>query len=352
MPQMTIGRKIWCACAAMAALTAVLGGTAIVNVSRLHSAARLIADDALPSTSSGGPAEHGSEGDPDPNEPAHAVQPTERQAQYQSYLSERVKQWRQEVKSCEGYANTDKHVSIASAKTDFEMLLQAWQRILPLSAAQQHQEAFAIYERDAMSVAEHLDETMKSLVSLNRELGDQASASVAKTAAASKTWTVLILMAALLAGGSLVFVIVRGVNRTLRRAVKVLAESSRQVASAASQIANTSQALAQGASEQAASLEETSASSEQINAMARNNADHSRSAVELVAQSQTGFVQANRSLGEMVQAMVRDQRLQRQNLKNHKGDRRNRVSDQHSGVECGSGGGSRRRSGDGICGGG
>jgi methyl-accepting chemotaxis protein/methyl-accepting chemotaxis protein-1 (serine sensor receptor) len=288
----------------MAALTAALGGTAIVNVNRLHSAAHVLADDALPSTYLAGRLNTGAKAILIRMNLHMQSNSPEKQAQYQSYLSERVKQWRQELKSSQGHASTDKERAlIASAQTDFEMLLQAWQRIFPLSAAQQHQEAFAIYERDAMSVAEHLDETMKSLVSINRELGDQASASAAKIAAASKTWTVLILIAALLVGGVLVFVIVRGVNRTLHRAVKELAESSRQVASAASQIADTSQALAQGASEQAASLQETSASSEQINAMARSNADHSRSAVELVAQSQTGFVQANRSLGEMVQAM-------------------------------------------------
>jgi len=75
------------------------------------------------------------------------------------------------------------------------------------------------------------------------------------------------------------------------------------VASAAGQVSSSSQSLAQGSSEQAASLEETSASSEEINSMACKNTENSRSAADLVTQSQRKFANTNQSLDQMVVSM-------------------------------------------------
>ncbi len=98
--------------------------------------------------------------------------------------------------------------------------------------------------------------------------------------------------------------VVRTINRTLVSAVGELYEGAEQVASAAGQVSSSSQSLAQGSSEQAASLEETSASSEEINSMARKNTDNSRTAADLVTQSQQKYVQTNQSLDQMVVAMA------------------------------------------------
>jgi methyl-accepting chemotaxis protein/methyl-accepting chemotaxis protein-1 (serine sensor receptor) len=79
-----------------------------------------------------------------------------------------------------------------------------------------------------------------------------------------------------------------------------LSSQDEGIARAASQIAAASQELASGASEQASSLEEAAASEEEINSMARKNSENSRSAAELVNQSQQKFDVANRSLDQMV----------------------------------------------------
>jgi methyl-accepting chemotaxis protein/methyl-accepting chemotaxis protein-1 (serine sensor receptor) len=304
MPKLTIGRKIWLACAVMAVVAAGLAGTQIVSINRLNLVTQALAQEALPSTYLAGRLNTGAKAILLRMNLHMQTNSAEQQAQAQSYLEKRAKQWIDEANGYQERAGSDRERAlIASARTDLETLLQAWRRVLPLSSAHRHQEAFAIYEQDAMSVAEHLDETMKTLVSINKQTGDKAGVKAAETAAASKRWAILILVIALAVGGFIVFQIVRDINGTLRRAVKALAESSRQVGSAASQIAHASQALAEGASEQAASLEETSASSEQVNAMAQQNADHTRSALDLVGQSQVGFVDANQSLGKMVQAI-------------------------------------------------
>ncbi|MCC6262666.1 MAG: MCP four helix bundle domain-containing protein [Bryobacterales bacterium] len=113
----------------------------------------------------------------------------------------------------------------------------------------------------------------------------------------------IFLSCMLLAIGVVAVMVVRGINRTLENAIEELAEGAEQVASAASQVSSSSQSLAQGSSEQAASLEETSASSEEINSMARKNSENSRTAADLMTQSQKKYEQANQSLDESVVAM-------------------------------------------------
>jgi len=88
MPQMTIGRKIWGACTAMAALTAVLGGTAIVTVNRLHSAISVLADDALPSTYLAGRLNTGAKAILIRMNLHMQSNSPEKQAQYQTYLTD------------------------------------------------------------------------------------------------------------------------------------------------------------------------------------------------------------------------------------------------------------------------
>src|ERR1022692_1282948 len=112
----------------------------------------------------------------------------------------------------------------------------------------------------------------------------------------------IILTGSTVAGIGLLFLIVRGTNRTLLSAVSDLTSGAAQVASAATQIASSSQSLAQGSSEQAASLEETSASSEEINSMAQKNTENTRSA-ELVGNLQQKFAETNRALDGTVTAM-------------------------------------------------
>ncbi len=137
----------------------------------------------------------------------------------------------------------------------------------------------------------------------------QGSAELLKVAqdtqgvAAGARWMTLAMIAFSLLVAAIVVFVVRQINRNLRRAVTELAEGAEQVASAASQVSSSSQSLAQGSSEQAASLEETSASSEEINSMARKNTENSRSAADLVTQSQQKFVQTNQALNQSVVAM-------------------------------------------------
>jgi len=301
---MTIGRKIWGGCGGMAVLTAVLGWTAIYNVGRLHETARVLGNDSLPRTYLSGRLNTGAKAILIRMSLHMQSDSATEQAKYQKYLVDRAKQWRQEIQEYERHAaDEQERKTISMAKADFESLLTTWTKILPVSAAHQHREAFAMYEREAMGVADRLDETVKSMVSINKKIGDAATEAAEQTSASSRLWTVSILAATLMSGGVLVLLIAGSVSRALHKVARALAASAQQVAGAASRIATSSEGLARGASEQAGSLEETSASTDRINAMAQRNAEHSRSAAGLVEQSQAGFLQANESLSEMLRAM-------------------------------------------------
>jgi len=142
---------------------------------------------------------------------------------------------------------------------------------------------------------DRLDAGQKALMEVSRKNAETSSARI--------RWIAMVLIGLMLAAGAAVFVVVRWISGNLRILAGELAEGAVQVASAASQVSSSGQSLAQGASEQASSLEETSSSSEEVNSMARKNSENSRTAADLMAQSQQKFIQANKSLDDSVVAM-------------------------------------------------
>jgi methyl-accepting chemotaxis protein len=175
--------------------------------------------------------------------------------------------------------------------------------VLPLSRDGKGAEALAAYMQQADPIHADLKQAVRELVELNQRNGDQDAVAAQAAASRGRIVTWLLLVVAVAGGGAIIFFSVHSVNRALRQAVAELSEGAEQVASGASQVAESSQSLAQGSSEQAASLEETSASSEEINSMAQRNSESSNMAAGLVSQSQQKFVEANRSLEQMVVAM-------------------------------------------------
>src|SRR5574340_277004 len=179
---------------------------------------------------------------------------------------------------------------------------------------QNHEELLRLVDSGQTEAANKL--FAERLIPMEAEAGETAdrlmraegesTATVAKSTEASvaqSRWVTILMLGLSLLVAVVVVYIVRRINKDLRLAVSELSEGAVQTASAAMQVSSSSQSLAQGSSEQAASLEETSASSEEINSMARKNSENSRSAAELVTQSQQKFMEANRSLEHIVTAM-------------------------------------------------
>jgi methyl-accepting chemotaxis protein len=101
----------------------------------------------------------------------------------------------------------------------------------------------------------------------------------------------------------MVFLVVRSISETLKKATAEIREGAEQINSAASQVAASSQSLAQGSSEQAASLEETSASTEEITSMTRKNAENSKSAAAVMTTVDREVKEGNQTLDQMVTSM-------------------------------------------------
>lgn len=186
----------------------------------------------------------------------------------------------------------------------FQRYLQTVENdVLPLSHAGKLAEAQAKYLETADPIHSELKPAVTALVELNRKNGDSDSDEAQHVASTGQTLIFVILLVAMASGSALVYFIVRGVNRALLRAALSLSEGAEHVASAAGQVSSGSQSLAQGSSEQAASLEETSASATEINSMALSNSGKSRTAANLVADSQEKFEATNLALRQMVTAM-------------------------------------------------
>jgi methyl-accepting chemotaxis protein/methyl-accepting chemotaxis protein-1 (serine sensor receptor) len=103
--------------------------------------------------------------------------------------------------------------------------------------------------------------------------------------------------------GIVAAMVLRSSTRHLIEIASEISIGAEQVSAAALQVAAASQSLAQGASEQAATIEETSSASLEISSMAKRTSENSHETAAMVADSQQGFLQADRSLTEMVAAM-------------------------------------------------
>ena len=176
------------------------------------------------------------------------------------------------------------------------------EEMVGLAAAGQIEAAVRVHDEKIAPLIKVMDEQTDALVQQIWKVTEGVRAE-SKATASRNQWLAFVLLGVAVAIGVVVVLVIRGINRSLRQAVTELSEGAEQTASAASQVSSSSQSLAQGSSEQAASLQETSASSEEINSMARKNSENSRSATELVGQSQQKFVETNQSLNQMVVAM-------------------------------------------------
>lgn len=206
------------------------------------------------------------------------------------------------------YAKTSATAEDQALLTEIQPLYQHYVNavegeVLPLSRNGKSAEAAAKYLEVADPVHQSLKKAVLALVDLNRRNGGADSAEAQQNAARGRTLIVTTLLVALVSGTTLVFFIVRSLNRALHATADSLADGAGELAAAAGQVASGSQTLSQGASEQAAALEQTSASAEEINSMALKNAENSHAAAALVLGLQGTFAEASRALQEMVAAM-------------------------------------------------
>jgi methyl-accepting chemotaxis protein/methyl-accepting chemotaxis protein-1 (serine sensor receptor) len=172
-----------------------------------------------------------------------------------------------------------------------------------LLAAGDVNEATATDKRLLVSAGGKIVEALKKFGNLQHAANEQANAEAASIKTIAKSVLVsgfaLCVLIAVAAG-----LVMRRAARKLDATSNALKQAADEVAAAAGQVSSSSQSLAQSSSEQAASLEETSAAGNQIRSVAERNGQNSRSATDLVAQSQGKFVETDGALKTMVAAMA------------------------------------------------
>ena len=181
-------------------------------------------------------------------------------------------------------------------------IVEANRQIFQAVTAGDMSKAMTIYTNDILPPQRRQTEAAAALLKAQQSIFLSEGAAIESTIASNQWVTTLLLILVCAVAVALIFVI-RQINAMLRGSVSELAEASLQIAAAASQLATGSQSLAQGASHQAATIEETSSAATEINSMAQRSAENSRTTATMVNGSQETFAQANRSLGEMVEAM-------------------------------------------------
>ena len=143
-----------------------------------------------------------------------------------------------------------------------------------------------------------------------------------------------------------------GVNGLLDMMVGVVSgivEASSTIATGAREISMGNTDLSQRTEEQASSLEQTAASLEELTATVRQNADNAQQANKLANSASETAIKGGIVVGDVVRTMEGISQASRKITDIHRRHRRDRLPDQHSRAECGSGSGPRRRAGQGLC---
>jgi methyl-accepting chemotaxis protein/methyl-accepting chemotaxis protein-1 (serine sensor receptor) len=303
---MTIGRKFALAGAALVALCVTLGVVALFALAGLETTVERLSQNALPGVSYSGKMEaalnemrgdvlkHVGASDSKTMDAAEA----------------NIKKLRQTIaetlQAYEGHIVDERDRQLAAAvRPAVERYYEVCDRVLAVSRTGHNEEAYKKYEDESIKtgVYKAAKADVQALAAFNRKAGDRDSSDSAAASMHARWLIWSILGASVISGIGLLYGIIRGINRALRRATRELARGAEQVAQAAAQVSASSQSLAKGSSEQAASLEETSASSEEVNSMARRNSENSRAVEGLMAQSQQNFVKTNDLLNQSVAAM-------------------------------------------------
>jgi methyl-accepting chemotaxis protein len=168
--------------------------------------------------------------------------------------------------------------------------------IVQLSDDGKHDEAMALLETSGRATYNAYDALTTDLNNLETKTATDSAATVQHNAKASKIMLATVVLSEVAISTFLAFLVVTGLNRTLRRVSDSLGEGADQVTSASGQVSASSQTLAEGASEQAASLEETSSSLEEMSSMTKRNAENAQKANDLAKQARSA---ADKGAGDM-----------------------------------------------------
>jgi len=193
---------------------------------------------------------------------------------------------------------------IKETKNHAEQTLKALDALIAIQEAAMD-EVRAAKAVNALQTIPALKETQALLGKIRAKakesiLTDDAMLSAAQ---ATRRNVLALVVAAILAGLSLSFLIARGITRVLRSVSDGIGEAASQVATAAAEVSSASQSLASGATEQASSIEETSAAMLEISARSQKTAELTQGAELLMNRNIEKSAQSLRSLVDLTRQM-------------------------------------------------
>lgn len=303
MKNWSIGKQIGLVSGLLLGLALATGAVGMYSARRMSAGIRLILDDIVPRSSSLGQLEtilttaHGQleryRGAADANlrlkmDAELDRLDSEAQAKLRSYeatfesneskgsaanLGDQVKKYRQIVAQVRATNRlvrpTEESLrSREEERRQFDMLRTALEM-----AARQNREHNARYEQDATTTLSYTSSAIQALFALA------------------------------LGGGLLTVLLIRRIQRLLRRVVDALSASATQVDQVSAEVEAVGQAMAAGATEQAASLEETSAASQEIHAMSKSSTERAQMAAAVAVEMAGRVEESNQTLAEMLDSM-------------------------------------------------
>jgi len=143
----------------------------------------------------------------------------------------------------------------------------------------------------------------KDLISFHQEVLKKREIAAEETAHTGNNIALMVILAGLLAGLGIGFIIARNITRAIGVVAKDLAVGSEQVAQASTQIAGSSQSLSGAATEQASSLEETVATMEELTSMVRLNSENGKQAAALAVATRDIAVKGETEIKTLIDSI-------------------------------------------------
>jgi methyl-accepting chemotaxis protein len=185
--------------------------------------------------------------------------------------------------------------------SEYDEIWKAAEKDMPV-IAKAEDVLFKEWEKN-QDLSARLKQTGTQVQQTAEEIVALTKANIERYGQTSDVVSVIVLLSAIVFLILSAFFITRAINRSLRKAIANMSNSTDQVVSASSQISSSSQSLAEGSAEQAASIEETSSSLEEISSMTKQNADHANQANGLMKEANQVVGQANTSMNHLTGSM-------------------------------------------------
>ncbi len=157
-----------------------------------------------------------------------------------------------------------------------------------------------IFLKDCPEKARIYTEAVVALVNFHQKVLEARVVDAKAAASSGNNIIVLMILAGLVAGLGIGYILATKITRVVSSVSKDLAQGADQVSQAANQISESSQGLSQSSTEQASSLEETVATMEELTSMVRLNTDNAKQAASLASSTREIAVKGEQEIKTLI----------------------------------------------------